>query len=169
MDELSNIVMIDICAKTKQVLLREITNEKFENLSTLRHELLLLLLESTEFKDSHTLSKTKIKYEWLLVAYQTKYNMKFEQKNFALSSNGYNFPLIVRRSIREFVEHDEQDGFYLSRLFSETHRLWLILIETNKRMAKSTQTKGENIHMQYLEHEFERNFAHQNKYSLGAL
>lgn len=42
--------------------------------------------------------------------------MKFEQKNFALSSNGYNFPLIVRRSIREFVEHDEQDGFYLSRL-----------------------------------------------------
>merc|ERR1712106_658632 len=68
--------------------------------------------------------------------------MKFEQKNFALSSNGYNFPLIVRRSIREFVEHDEQDGFYLSRLFSETHRLWLILIETNKRMAKSTQTKG---------------------------
>ena len=68
----SNIVMIDICAKTKQVLLREITNEKFENLSTLRHELLLLLLESTEFKDSHTLSKTKIKYEWLLIAYQTK-------------------------------------------------------------------------------------------------
>ena len=41
--------------------------------------------------------------------------MKFEQKNCALSSNGYNFPLMVRRSIREFVEHDEQDGFFLSR------------------------------------------------------
>ena len=69
--------MIDICSKTKQVLLREITSEKFENLSNLRQELLLLLLESTEFKDSHTLSKAKIKYEWLLCAYQTKYELYF--------------------------------------------------------------------------------------------
>ena len=65
--------MIDICSKTKQVLLREITAEKFENLSLLRQELLLLLLESTEFKDSLTLSKTKIEYKWLLCAYQNKY------------------------------------------------------------------------------------------------
>ena len=90
-----------------------------------------------------------------------RYNTKFEQKNFALSSNGYNFSLVVRRSIREFMEHDEQDGFYLSRyffrfqkieltmffsrLFSEAHRLWLIIIDTNKSMGKSS--KVENIHM----------------------
>ena len=51
--------------------------------------------------------------------------MKFEQKNFALSSNGYNFPLMVRRSIREFVEHDEQDGFYLSRFVLFLYHIYL--------------------------------------------
>ena len=69
--------------------------------------------------------------------------MKFEQKNFALSSNGYNFPLMVRRSIREFVEHDEQDGFYLSRFI-------LFLYYTNERTLADYATLSPIILLRYL-------------------
>ena len=32
-----------------------------------------------------------------------------------IPSNGQNFPLVARRSMRDFIDHDEQDGFFLNR------------------------------------------------------
>ena len=61
--------MIDFCAKTKQVLVREITKENLENLTILRQELLLLLLQSNDLIDSHQF----VKYDLLLMTYQNKY------------------------------------------------------------------------------------------------
>ena len=64
----SDVVMIDFCAKTKQVLVREITKENLENLTILRQELLLLLLQSNDLIDSHQF----VKYDLLLMTYQNK-------------------------------------------------------------------------------------------------
>ena len=66
--EKSDVVMIDFCAKTKQVLVREITKENLENLTILRQELLLLLLQSNDLIDSHQF----VKYDLLLMTYQNK-------------------------------------------------------------------------------------------------
>ena len=68
LSEKSDVVMIDFCAKTKQVLVREITKENLENLTILRQELLLLLLQSNDLIDSHQF----VKYDLLLMTYQNK-------------------------------------------------------------------------------------------------
>ena len=55
--------------------------------------------------------------------YMSRYSIKFEHKNYSLSSNGQNFPLVARRSMRDFIDHDEQDGFFLNRYASSLNGL----------------------------------------------
>jgi hypothetical protein len=166
MEELSDCVIVDYCPKTKQPFIREITKENVENLATVRQELLLLLLQTSDFSDPE--SRIFVKYDILQATYETKYNVKLEMKNFSISSN-INFRMIASRSMKDFIDQEQKEGFYLNRLFYEGYRLWDIILESLKAINKLQDRKARTLHMSYLEHEFERGFRNKNKFSLKNL
>jgi hypothetical protein len=89
-------------------------------------------------------------------------------KNFSISSN-INFRMIASRTMKDFIEQEQKDGFYLNRLFYEGYKLWDIILESLKAINKLQDRKARTLHMSYLEHEFERGFRNKNRYSLKTL
>jgi hypothetical protein len=161
-DQISDVALTEQCPRTKQIFVREVTHSDCDTLAIFKRKLFTILFESMspEFEEKEAIF---VSYDHLLETYNSETGKKFAIKDYVASLVWDDFSLLVRYSIKIFIQYDQHDGICLNRLFYEATKAWDILVglhnQTHRQIIKE-------IPISLVEREFEREMIGQNKLSL---